>query len=125
VPANNIATTIRDEEEIISLGYQAAHSYLTVVNGSGKITDSRALKSQWCETTSMSANARTVFAVRKHCLNPKSVAVTRIDRTTLAEALVPLAAGTPKYVFATPAVLYVISETDDGAVNLETVAIGN
>lgn len=122
--ARDIATAITPAGELVSLGYAAKTTHLTVVGPDGKVKEDRQLASAWCETTSMSADASAVYAVRAACGKSQEPSkLVALNRKTGVETIVAGIGGEPRYVLALDDKLVVIAKKGDGVL-LQTVAKG-
>jgi hypothetical protein len=123
--AHDIATGVTSAGEIISLGYTANTTHLTVVGPDGKVKVDRQFASAFCKTRSVSVDSDVIYAVRSACGNSKEPAqVVALNRKTNAEAVIGGIAGVPQYVLALADRLIVISRKSNGSRLLQTVAKG-
>jgi len=123
--AEDIATATTAAGEIVSLGYAARTTHLTVVGADGKVKDDRQFAGAWCQTGSMSADAGAVYAVRAACGRSQDPSrLVALDRKTGTESVVGGITGEPQYVLALDDRLVVISRKGNGSLLLQTVAKG-
>ena len=122
---DQVATAITAAGEIVSLGYAGKASLLTTVNAQGKVTQAVPVESALCEPLSLSADADTVFAVRKNCTGSDSSAtLVAIDRHSGVETAEAGIAGQPLEVFALEAQAWVVSEKANNSLLLQSIDIG-
>jgi hypothetical protein len=123
--ADDIATAIAPTGEIVSIGYAARSTHLTVVGTDGKIKDDRQIASAYCQTGSASADSNAVFAVRSACGKSQDPSqLVALNRKTGMEKVVNGIAAEPLYVLALDDKLVVISRKGNGSLLLQTVAKG-
>lgn len=123
--AEDIATAIGPDGDILSLGYAARTTRLTTVGADGKVKEDRQFASAYCQTGSISADAATVYAVRSACGKSQDPSrLVAVNRRTNAEAVVSGIAGEPRYVLALDDKLIVIFRGGNGGMLLQTIAKG-
>lgn len=120
-----IATAIAAADDIVSLGYTGNASVLTVVGADGKATPPVAVKSALCQTEAMSADAETVYAVRRSCARPGDPAkLVTINRGSGVETLKAGIVGEPQFVFPLEGKVYVVSKKPDNSLLIQAVGKG-
>ena len=125
-PAGDIATAISPNNDVISLGSTGATTHLTVVNNEGKVVQDLHLKSAYCATESLSADARTVYAVRAGCADQQ----TKIVAIAWKDGAEKILAGTGGAKIVGQSVmtyplegrLLVVSKKSDGSLLLQAIA---
>lgn len=119
---DQVATAITAAGEIVSLGYAGKASLLTTVNAQGKVTQTLPVESTLCEPVSLSADADTVFAVRKSCSGSDSPAtLVAIDRHSGVETAQAGVSGKPLAVFALETQAWIVSEKADNSLLLQAI----
>lgn len=123
--AEDVASVITATGEIVSLGVSGKSTTLTVVGADGKVGESRALQSSYCQTGAISADLETVYAARTPCGRSMEPAkLVAIARKSGVETVVKLPAGEPVYLLALEGKLFVVARKGDGSLSLHTLANG-
>lgn len=122
---DQVATAITATGDIVSLGNFGNASVLTAVSAEGKTTQTMPVKSALCQTESMSANAESVFAVRKGCAHPEEPAkLVAINRRSGVETIKVGMAGVPLFVFPLDEKVFVVTKNNDGSLLLHSFRQG-
>ncbi len=122
---DHIASAITQADEIVSLGYTGNKTHLTVVNDDGKIAQDLEFKSKFCETRALAADRAVLYAVRKSCDEKQAgFKLVSLSRKDGAEKVLGGVGGEARYLFPDEAGLYVVSEKENGSLQLHTIAGG-
>lgn len=118
-----IASAISDEGTIHAVGFKAYNntaSFFTAVDRGGKVVSDIEYKSEFCDTSSLTAEGNTLYMIRKACnANSKQPALVSFNVDEAKETRIKDVSGTPVFVFAKKHRIYLVTEEKGGTVVLK------
>lgn len=123
--ANGVAAAITPANDIVALGNDGKLTQLAATGADGRPKEDLPVKSSFCWTDRIGADATTVYAIRTECSDPEAPSVlTAIERRTGMEVIVSGVIGEPVQVLALPSKLAVVARKKDGSLWLQVLDKG-